>query len=44
MYSTDPQVVHWQDQAQIWLPRILGALAILVVAYVLARAAKWAIA
>jgi hypothetical protein len=26
-----------------WLPRILGALAILIIAYVLARAAKWAI-
>jgi hypothetical protein len=40
----DPQVVYWQDQAQVWLPRILGAIAILVIAYILARAAKWAIA
>ena len=44
MYGNDPQAVYWQDQAQVWLPRILGALAILVIAYVLARAAKWAIA
>ena len=43
MYGTDPQSAHWQDQMQVWLPRILGALAILVIAYVLARAAKWAI-
>lgn len=27
-----------------WLPRILGAIAILVVAWIIARAAKWAIA
>ena len=44
MYSSDPQVVYWQDQAQVWVPRILGALAILVIAYILARAANWAIA
>jgi hypothetical protein len=44
MYSSDPQVSYWQDQAQVWVPRILGAIAILVIAYILARAAKWAIA
>jgi hypothetical protein len=44
MYSNDPQVTYWQDQAQVWGPRILGAIAILVIAYILARAAKWAIA
>jgi hypothetical protein len=27
-----------------WLPRILGAIAILIIAWILARAAKWAIA
>ena len=43
MYSSDPQVSYWQDQAQVWVPRILGAVAILVIAYILARAAKWAI-
>jgi hypothetical protein len=42
--TTDPQVAYWQGQAQNWLPRLLGAIAILVIAYVLARAAKWAIA
>jgi len=35
---------YWQSEAMEWLPRILGALAILVVAWILARAAKWAIA
>jgi hypothetical protein len=44
MYNSDPQALYWQDQAQIWVPRILGGLAILIIAYVLARAAKWAIA
>ncbi|HEV2746228.1 MAG TPA: mechanosensitive ion channel [Allosphingosinicella sp.] len=44
MYSSDPGAVYWQSQAQIWVPRILGALAILIIAYILARAAKWAIA
>ena len=44
MYGNDPRIDHWTAQANEWLPRILGALAILVIAYVLARAAKWAIA
>jgi hypothetical protein len=35
---------YWQSEAMEWLPRILGALAILIVAWILARAAKWAIA
>lgn len=42
--STDPEAVYWQNQALEWTPRILGALAILIIAYILARAAKWAIA
>lgn len=44
MYRTNnPDNVYWQSEATEWLPRILGALAILIIAYVLARAAKWAI-
>lgn len=44
MYRTNnPDNVYWQSQAMEWLPRILGALAILLIAYVLARLAKWAI-
>ena len=42
MYRTGP--TNWQYQLELWAPRILGALAILLIAYVLARAAKWAIA
>ncbi|HEY0626602.1 MAG TPA: mechanosensitive ion channel [Allosphingosinicella sp.] len=45
MYRTNnPDTVYWQNEAIEWLPRILGAIAILIIAYVLARAAKWAIA
>jgi hypothetical protein len=44
MYSSDPQLSYWQVQAETWVPRVLGALAILIIAYILARAAKWAIA
>jgi hypothetical protein len=45
MYRTEnPNAVYWQAQTAEWLPKILGALAILVIAYILARAAKWAIA
>lgn len=42
MYRTGPDT--WQSQLEIWLPRIVGAIAILLIAYVLARVAKWAIA
>ena len=35
---------YWQAQLMHWGPRILAAIAILVIAWLLARAAKWAIA
>lgn len=35
---------YFQAQAYEWGPRILGAIAILIVAWLVARAAKWAIA
>ena len=44
MYGSDSDTAYWQAQAEEWGPRILGAIAILVIAYFLARAAKWAIA
>jgi len=44
IYPEERGTAYWQQQAEVWLPRILGALAILVIAYVLARAAKWAVA
>jgi hypothetical protein len=42
MYRNDG--IYWRDQFMVWLPRIAFALLILVVAWILARAAKWAIA
>lgn len=36
--------INFEGQFMEWLPRILGALAILIVAWIIARAAKWAIA
>jgi hypothetical protein len=46
MYTTtgSTEQIYWQQQTWEWLPRILGAVAILVIAWILARAAKWAIA
>lgn len=44
MYGRNPEQLYLQDQAMEWLPRILGAIAIFVIAYVLARAAKWGVA
>ncbi|HEX8223125.1 MAG TPA: mechanosensitive ion channel [Allosphingosinicella sp.] len=35
---------YWQAQLMFWGPRILAAIAILLIAWLLARAAKWAIA
>jgi hypothetical protein len=44
MYRTDGDVSYWQTEFMTWAPRIVGAIAILIVAWLLARAAKWAIA
>src|SRR3546814_16799656 len=44
MYQTYPEGSYWQDQAVQWLPRIIGAVAILLIVWILALAAKWAIA
>lgn len=43
MYRTDSDMAYWQGELVHWLPRILGAIAIFVIAWLLARAAKWAI-
>jgi hypothetical protein len=43
MYQMQQSSVYWQDQLYAWGPRILIAIAILVVSWILARAAKWAI-
>lgn len=46
MYTTtgSTEDIYWQQQTWEWLPRILGAIAILVIAWILARATKWAVA
>jgi hypothetical protein len=44
MYRTDGTGVYWRGELMFWAPKILGAILILVIAWVVARAAKWAIA
>jgi Mechanosensitive ion channel, conserved TM helix len=44
MYQTDGDGAYFKAEAMEWGPRILGAIGILIVAWLLARAAKWAIA
>lgn len=44
MYERNPPDPIFRGELMEWLPRILGAIAILIVAWILARAAKWAIA
>jgi hypothetical protein len=44
MYRNDGDSIYWKSELMQWAPRILGAALILVLAWVLARAAKWAIA
>ena len=44
MYRNDGGADYWQAEFTHWAPRILGAIAILIIAWLLARAAKWAIA
>jgi hypothetical protein len=43
MYRSDGPD-YWQTELMTWAPRIVGAIAILIIAWLLARAAKWAIA
>ena len=35
---------YWQTEFMTWAPRIVGAIVILIIAWLVARAAKWAIA
>lgn len=44
MYQSGGDMTYWKDQVFEWAPRILGAIVILVIAWLVARAAKWAIA
>jgi hypothetical protein len=44
MYDTAGSGDYFKAEAMEWGPRILGAIGILILAWILARAAKWAIA
>src|SRR5689334_902669 len=44
MYSGYETDFDWSSILQVWGPRILGAVLILVVAWLVARALKWALA
>ena len=44
MYQNDGSGAYFRAEAVEWAPRVIGAIAILILAWVLARAAKWAIA
>lgn len=43
MYQTDRAGDYWQEQLMFWGPKILIALLILVVTWIVARAVKWAL-
>ena len=42
--GTAPTAVNWQDGMAIWGPRIIFAIGILLIAWALGRAVKWALA
>ncbi|HYG25983.1 MAG TPA: mechanosensitive ion channel [Caulobacteraceae bacterium] len=42
--GTAPSAVNWEDGLAIWGPRIIFAIGILLIAWALGRAAKWALA
>jgi hypothetical protein len=44
MDQNDGSGAYFRAEAVEWAPRVIGAIAILILAWVLARAAKWAIA
>src|SRR5438128_2300672 len=44
MYDTTGNGDYFKAEAMEWGPRILGAIGILILAWILARAARWAIA
>ena len=44
MYQTQPPAQYWQSQLVEWGPRVLFAVAILVVTHFVAKAVQWAIA
>ncbi|MEQ7874411.1 mechanosensitive ion channel [Sphingomonas sp. ASV193] len=44
MYQTQPPADYWQAQLMTWGPKVLFALAILLVTYFVAKAVQWGVA
>ena len=44
MYQSDGDGAYFKAEVMEWAPRVIGAIGILILAWILARAAKWAIA
>ena len=44
MYDTGYEFIGWEQLFEVWAPRVLGAILILVAAWFIGKAAKWALA
>lgn len=44
MYDTGYEFIGWEQLFEVWAPRVLGALLILVAAWFIGKAVKWALA
>lgn len=44
MYDTRYEFIGWEPLLQVWAPRVLGAVLILVAAWFIGKAVKWALA
>ncbi|MDI6623623.1 MAG: mechanosensitive ion channel [Brevundimonas sp.] len=44
MYDTGYEFIGWEALIEVWAPRVLGALLILVAAWFIGKAVKWALA
>lgn len=44
MYNSGYEFIGWEALLQVWLPRVAGAVLILVAAWFIGKAVKWAIA
>ena len=44
MYDTGYEFIGWEQLLEVWAPRVLGALLILVAAWFIGKAVKWALA
>ena len=44
MYDTGYEFIGWEQLLEVWAPRVLGAVLILVAAWFIGKAVKWALA